>query len=270
MRLGIGSYTYTWAIGVPGREPARKMTAMALLEEAVRLGVSVVQICDNLPITDLPDAELDACERFARQHGIQIELGTRGASPAQLRQYLGLARRFDCEFLRIVVHEKDRPFDRANVLSQLREVLPEFQRDNVKLAIENYDWSSLDELVRLVEELGAEHCGICLDTVNSFGAPDGIRGVVELLAPYTLNLHLKDFTVRRVNSQMGFVVEGCAAGSGDLDVPWLLGRMRALGRDVNAIVELWTPERSSVEETIELERTLAEASVRCLRNYIPD
>ena len=111
MRLGIGSYTYSWAIGVPGHEPACQMTVQALLEEAVRLGVSVVQICDNLPITDLSAAELDACEAFARQHGIQIELGTRGSSPALLRQQLGLARRFGCHFLRTVLPEKDRPFE---------------------------------------------------------------------------------------------------------------------------------------------------------------
>ena len=156
------------------------------------------------------------------------------------------------------------------MLRQLREVLPEFQRANVKLAFENYDWASLPDQARLVEALGAEHCGICLDTVNSFGAPDGLRGVVELLAPYTLNLHLKDFTLRRMNSQLGFVVEGCAVGAGNLDVPWLLGRMRAHGRDVNAIVELWTPERGSLDETIKRERSLSEDSVRYLRQFIHD
>jgi sugar phosphate isomerase/epimerase len=109
----------------------------------------------------------------------------------------------------------------------------------VKLALENHDRFDSRTLAAIVVELGTEHAGVCLDTVNSFGALEGPAIVVPTLAPYTLSLHVKDFTVRRPPHQMGFVVEGCAAGAGRLDLPWILGVLRAAGRDVNAILETW-------------------------------
>ena len=39
MRLGVGSYTYSWAIGVPGHPPDLPMTAVDLLNTAAGLGV---------------------------------------------------------------------------------------------------------------------------------------------------------------------------------------------------------------------------------------
>ena len=50
MRAGLSSYTYTWAVGVPGYSPARPLTLVQLLERAASLSVSVVQIADNLPL----------------------------------------------------------------------------------------------------------------------------------------------------------------------------------------------------------------------------
>ena len=45
-----------------------------------------------------------------------------------------------------------------------------------------------------------------------------------------MNLHIKEFTIHRVDHQLGFVIEGCPAGQGRLDVPWLLQELHASGR----------------------------------------
>jgi hypothetical protein len=39
---------------------------------------------------------------------------------------------------------------------------------------------------------------------------------------------------------------------------------------VNAVLELWTPRAATLDETIALEAEWAEASVRYLRQLIPD
>ena len=135
-------------------------------------------------------------------------------------------------------------------VARLAPLVPRFAEAGVRLAIENHDRFPTPTLVEIVERLAPDHVGICLDTVNSFGALEGPDDVVERLAPYALNLHVKDFTISRVNGQMGFVVEGAPAGRGRLQVPWLLERIAAAGRDVNAILELWTPRQSGLEETI--------------------
>ena len=269
MRLGIGSYTYTWAIGVPGNMPARPMSVLDLMCEARRLRLNVLQFCDNLPLTSLTASERQSVEELARQLQLEIEVGTRGLEPENLRANLRVAQQFRCPFLRVVI---DSPGDEPTpdqVVQRLRPLLPEFAAAGVRLAIENHDRFTCETLIGIVRALGTDQVGICLDTVNSFGALEGPATVVESLAGHALNLHIKDFTVSRVRCQMGFEISGCPAGQGRLDVPSLLDKLRRARREVNAILELWTPYGPTLDETIERERQWAEQSVTYLRGLIP-
>ena len=88
--------------------------------------------------------------------------------------------------------------------------------------------------------------------------------------PLTLCLHVKDFTVRRVSHNMGFVVEGCAAGQGRLDVPWLFKALHGVPNPFNAILETWVTPSDSLDETIARECAWAEDGIRYLRTLAPD
>jgi sugar phosphate isomerase/epimerase len=240
-----------------------------LLGKARALGVRVVQFADNLPLTSLSDLELDALAAAAAAQGVAIELGTRGLDRARLEAHLALARRFGAPLVRLVV---DSPGDEptpSEATDRLRPIVAAYAGEGIKLALENHGLFPARTLAHRVEELGRARVGSCLDTVNSFGALEGPEVVVGTLAPYALNLHVKDFIIRRVSSQMGFVVTGCPAGQGRLNVPWLLERLRTAGRDVNAILELGTPFGPTLDATIAQEQAWAEASIRCLRQFIP-
>lgn len=270
MRLGLGSYAFAWAIGVPGHPPATPLDHFGLLAEAARLGLRVVQVCDNLPLTRLSPAALTAFEQQAQAAGIAVEVGTRGLQPDNVWAHLHLARRFRSPFVRLVVDSPGDEPSPAEVVTRLRALLPGFQRAGIRLALENHDRFPARALAWIIEQLGPEHAGVCLDTVNSFGALEGPEVVVSHLAPYTLNLHVKDFNISRVSSNMGFVVAGSPAGEGRLDLPWLFECLRAAGRDVNAILETWPPFGATLEETIARERVWVETSVRNLRRFLTD
>lgn len=270
MRLGIGSYTYTWAVGVPGHLPAQPMGARDLLERARRLGVGVVQIADNLPLHRLPTAELEELDRRAGELGISVEVGTRGIDPKHLACYIELAARLRSPILRVVVDTGDHHPDEEEIVKIVGGVVPELRNAGICLAIENHDRFPVRVLRQIVEKIGSDCAGVCLDTVNSFGALEGPETVIETLGPWTVNLHVKDFSIERVSHAMGFVVEGKPAGSGRLNVPRLLERLRAFGRDPNAILELWTPPGETLEATIAREAEWAEDSVRYLRSLIPE
>ncbi len=268
MRLGIGSYTYPWAIGIAGHPPDRPLTAADLLKKAADLGVGVVQICDNLPLDRMGEQDLNALAADARARGIAIEVGTRDIRPDHLRIYLALARRLGSPILRVVVDAEEHRPSPDEVVALLTPLLPEFERAGVCLAIENHDRFAARVLAGIVDRLGSAHVGVCLDTVNSFGALEGPEAVVEALAPFTVNLHVKDFEIHRAGSQLGFTVEGRPAGQGRLNVPWLLERLRAAGRDPNAILELWTPPAADLPATIAREDTWARESIAALRQWI--
>ena len=59
MLIGISSYTYTWAVGVPGSLPEKQLSAYDLADKAAELGLKLVQIADNLPLEKLSENELN-------------------------------------------------------------------------------------------------------------------------------------------------------------------------------------------------------------------
>ena len=269
MRLGISSYSYTWSIGVPGSIPENPITAVDLLSQAVRLGVGVVQIADNLPLDRLTRSELRDLKARADAQGISIEVGTRGIDRVNLQHYLKLASFLGSPILRIVVDTPNHHPTPDEVVDTLQYLENAFKAARIRLAIENHDRFPCATLVKMIDSLGKDWTGICLDTVNSLGALEGPDVVIKLLGPLAINLHLKDFTIFRASHLMGYAVEGRPAGKGDLDIPGLLKKLSLFGQHPNAILELWTPPESSIHETIAKEHLWVNESISYLREFIP-
>ncbi len=265
MRLGLGSYGLAWAIGVPGFPVRAPLDAFGLVRRAVEWKLGVVQIDDNLPLEQLPAQDLGALRSLADRSGVELEIGMRGLLEDAVARHLEVARAVGATLLRAVI---DAPgFEPApdEVVASLRRLAPALERAGVTLAIENHDRFPSRALAEMVRAAASPRVGICLDTVNSFGALEGPAVVVEALGPLTVNLHLKEFSVRRATHTMGFVVEGAPAGEGRLDIPWLLRRLRKLGRDFNAILEQWVPPEQDVERTLAKELDWAQRSLAYLR-----
>ena len=270
MKLGISSFTYAWAIGIPGYLPERPMTAVELLCRVSELGVKLVQVADNLPIDQLSGAELAAFGRLAADLNVSIELGARGIGVGHLRTYLRLAERLRSPVLRVVIDTADHHPAESEIIDTISAIIPEFERAQVCLAIENHDRFKAETLAGFLKQIDSEYVGNCLDTVNSFGALEGPEVVVETLAPWAVSLHVKDFAVFRPRHHGGFTIEGRPVGRGRLDVPWLLERLRSYGRDPNAILEQWPPVGATLADTIATEHAWAVESVEYLRQFIPE
>lgn len=270
MRLGIGSYTYVWAVGVPGYPPPpRPLTAFTLLEKATELGVRVVQIADNLPLDRMPDADRVTLVRQAEQLRIDLEVGTRGIRTDHLRRYLRIATELRSPILRVVTDTEDHKPTLDEIVGILRPVMPEFERAGVSLAIENHDRFRAAALAEILDLVESPFVGVCLDTANSIGCVENVATLLAVLGPRVVNLHVKDYCVFRPPHHKGFVVEGRPSGQGQLDVSRLLAALQAHGRDPNAIVELWPPPEPTIEAAVAKEDEWARASVRYLRQFIP-
>jgi sugar phosphate isomerase/epimerase len=270
MKLGIGSYTYPWGVGLPGFTPNCPLSPVGLLDKAKRLDVKVVQFCDNLSIADLSKSELDLLLGLAQDYRIDIEVGARGISPSGMMKHLELAGRCRSKFVRFVVDSGTERPTPTQVVERVKPFVPAYSDRGIIIAFENHDRFSVRELIDIVSELGPNYTGICLDTVNSFGACEMPLDVVKALAPFTKNIHVKDFQIERIESQMGFEIIGAPAGGGRLDIPWMIGYMRSAGRDVNVIIELWTPRGLDIDSTVRLEEQWADDSVKYMRKYLKD
>jgi sugar phosphate isomerase/epimerase len=266
MRSGISSYTYTWAIGVPGKEPQKPMTVFELIEKAAEFQVPVVQLADNLPLHQLSFEQLTEIKMFANEREVQIEPGARKMTDELLEKYIGIAKLFDSPVLRFVIDGQDFEPSLEDVHQIIRNALPVLKEENVILAIENHDRFKAREFVSMVEKAGSNLVGICLDTVNSMGAGEGLETVIELLAPLTVNLHVKEFSVERVFHKMGFIIEGKPLGQGMLPVRELLEKVSP--RCTSAILEQWTPPEETISATIQKEDLWAIQSINYLKSIL--
>src|SRR5512134_3029095 len=103
MRLGLSSFTYTWAVGVPGSPPATPLGAAHLLRRAAEHGVACVQIADNLSLERLTDRERRDLRTLATELGVAVEVGARGLTPERLARHLELSAFFRSPVLRFVI-----------------------------------------------------------------------------------------------------------------------------------------------------------------------
>jgi sugar phosphate isomerase/epimerase len=279
MKLGINTYTYMWSIGFQGVNPAYPdkaacpavpLTLLGLLEKAHSLGIHLVQTGPNLPVDGLPEADLDIFIQTAKDWGIQLELGTRGLDREHLVKQIALARRMGATLIRTLPEIRGEYITKVHqILPVLQTILPLLSGECLQLAIENGRIPTSD-LRWLLDELGSPQVGVVLDMVNSLAVPEGWKEVTRQLAPHTMCVHYKDFTIRRAWHMMGFICEGVPSGKGLLEPEWLFDALRVSPYDYNVIIELWPPEQETIESTVILEQQWAEESVDFLRQYIKD
>lgn len=265
MILGISSFAYGWSVGVRGSMPRRPLDEQGLIGQAIALGVSCVQFGDNLPVHSLPDERKKKLLERARQAGIRLEIGARGLTPESLQQYLECSTCFGSPLLRYVVDDDGYEPEIPAIISILKNVAGELKERKIRLGIENHDRFKARELAHIVETCSSDYIGICLDTVNSIGAGEGLEFITEILAPYTFNLHIKDFKARRPEHKMGFTVTGVPAGSGSIDIHWLLEKLSPFQRCTSAVLEQWVPPEQTIDATVSRELQWAKESIGYLQ-----
>ncbi|MEY4498582.1 MAG: hypothetical protein RJA40_687 [Actinomycetota bacterium] len=268
MKLGISSFTFPWAIGGIESDHPVAMTALELLERAHELRGDVLQIADNLPIGGLSEAELTGLKAQADSYGIALEVGTRGIKSENLETFLSIAQKLSSPILRVVIDSKGHEPSIPEIVDLLKPFESKFKKAGIKLAIENHDRLTCAEFNEIIDQVGSDWVGICLDTVNSLGAVEAPNTVIPALAPRAVNVHMKDFEIVRTNGQMGFTVRGTALGEGSLNMAEVISAVGGTKREITAVIELWTPRQNSYEATVALENEWANISVANLRKSI--
>lgn len=265
MKLGISSYAYTWVIGVSGNIPERPLDYYGLCEKAIQLGISKIQFADNLPLDKFTDAELDRFAFRAEQNCLQLEAGARGMTEESLGKYIEIASKIGSPLLRFVIDGTGFTPDIMTIISIIKNAVGVLEKKNIILALENYERFKTCEFADIVEKVGSEQVGICLDTVNSLGAAESIDTVIETLGPLTVNLHLKEFIIKRCYHKMGYTIEGLPCGEGMLNIETLLKKVSK--RCDSAILEQWVPPESNLECTVRKEDEWAKKSISYLKNF---
>jgi sugar phosphate isomerase/epimerase len=264
-KIGVGSWTFPWAIGtVLHHRPEPVLDPLGVVQRAKDLGVHVVHYLDNLPLDMCDDGTIERAGGFAAQHGIEVEIGTRGTDPGHLFRYLEIAEMIGARLVRTMGGWHGAPATLQEIGDNLSKVLPSFEKTGVRIALENYEAYRTSDLASLVARIGHPALGICLDLTNSFGALESADEILSNLVPFTISVHIKEFAVERLEFLMGFAFRGKPTGKGRLPLQKIFGALAAASRQANVIVEQWPPFQGTLAKTLELELDWARQSVEHL------
>ena len=264
MRLGLGSYAYRWSIGIKDQQPERPMTPFEVLDAAANYGLAVVQYADNLPLDRLDEADQHRLREVADAKGLALELGTQSFDADEVSRYLAIGERLHARILRVALDAADAQVPVPNLAEALRPLLDRAQAAGIRIAIENHFNYPSPRMVELLDTVGGDTLGVCLDVANSICAGEWPEETVRMLAPYAINLHLKDYVIEPDTYGVGFYIHGVPLGEGRAPISWILDQLAHCPPETSVILEHWLPMRGDAgraraEEKPWLDRTVAAA-----------
>lgn len=237
--LGLSTYAYFWRTSDRVPEPMTLDDAMR--DAATHDGIDLFQICDHLPLDEASDERLAAIRALADDLGLTLEVGTRGTHPDHLARYLHVARALGATLVRSMWTNGDDQPDGAETERRLRAALPAYEQAGVTLALETYEVVATNDLVAVVEAIGSDHLGICLDPANTVARLEQPAEVVASTAPYVKNWHVKDSGFTRSPGWVGFQYTGVPIGTGVVDHAGIRAVIDPDARGINRVIEFWLP-----------------------------
>jgi sugar phosphate isomerase/epimerase len=228
LRLGIDAFSLNW----------QGWTAVETLEYAAGLGVENVQFSER-GFLDSPEVEyLHKLRARADELHLSIEVGMRsfdrfssifdaslGSGEEQLVEMIDVAMACGSPVVRCLLGGAAErlgppPIDQhvGECIRVLRDVVPYAREHGVKIAVENHGGVDLlaRELRGLVEAVGSDSVGVCLDTGNPTYAAEDPMVTAEVLAPYTLTTQVRDTRVWA--TERGAMAQWVPFGDGNVDI----------------------------------------------------
>ena len=224
--------------------PQRILGADRLLEIAAAVGAAGAH--GGMVETTLEWAR--RTRRLKEDLGMYLEIQTflPRPDPAEFDRFVSIAKEAGATSLRVVCllgrryELMETPDDWKNAVAgfhkQIAAAVPIAERHRMPLGIENHkDWR-VDEQVALLEHYSSEYLGVCLDTGNNLAILDDPLETVERLAPWTVNVHLKDMGMEECDT--GFLLSEVPLGDGFLDMPRIVDTIRAARPEVRFSLEM--------------------------------
>jgi len=269
MELGIGSYSFRWALGTSDFAPTRPLALVDLVAEAAQLGCRVLQIADNRELDSASRDELVRLLAQARSAGVRLQVGLSGASASRLAHYLDIAMSLEADLVRLVLHGEGVDPTDAQAAAVLREVADDYERAGVRVGIENHFLTPSSHMIDILDAVDSPTVGVVLDVANSIMCSEWPAETVTALAPWAFCLHLKDYRIVPDAEGVGGHIVGAPLGRGLTDIEAVLDAVAPFDVGTLAIIlEQWVPRLGSVAETLAAETYWRETSVQHLKPII--
>jgi sugar phosphate isomerase/epimerase len=265
MKIGLDQYTIHHL----------SLDARGVLDFAAERGLEGVQFGSALQLSPTLDPdEIRAVREYAEARGLYLELGIpsvnaqqaaphfraepeayaerleelmRAAAPAgatRLRTFIGaqfqvlpdsVVRRMGD--LRYDPARPEVPWDRqlSDTTEVLRRLAPAARELGVRLALETHQDATSFQLLRIIEAIGADVVGICLDTANVMVRMEDPLEAARRLAPHVLMTHTKDAALLFHETGLRWQCRPC--GQGAVPFPEIMAVLAPHAPDLNLSIE---------------------------------
>lgn len=136
----------------------------------------------------------------------------------------------------------DRLDEFRRFMDQARQALvwarPVVEKHRLRMAIENHKDLRTGELLEIVRKQDSPLVGVCVYTGNNLALLETPRETVDMLSPHAFTSHIKDMGVAEFSD--GFLLSEVPLGTGMLDLPAVVARLRQANPNIRLNLEMIT------------------------------
>jgi len=198
---------------------AGEMDVFGFIERCAEFGLDGVQLNVNGPglghVGGAEPGHLREIRKMTEGLGMFVEVDSRGTEPAHLADMLRICEAVGADLLRTYVScGGDLTQELAQAPEHLRQILPMCADMGIRVAVENHEYETSQEVLEVVRRVDSEWVGTHVDTGNSMMVWEDPVAATAALAPYAASSHLKDHIVIVAGEPL---VVGVALGTGSTD-----------------------------------------------------
>lgn len=148
--------------------------------------------------------------------GMFVEIDTSGTDPGHLAHALRICEAVGADVLRTYASVGgDLAQELRQATGNLKQVLPMCADCGVRIALENHEYETAQDILAVVQAVGSEEVGVLVDIGNSMMVWEDPVEAVRTMAPYAVSSHFKDHVVILDHDEP--LVVGVALGRGNID-----------------------------------------------------
>lgn len=163
------------------------------------------------------DEHLDKVRKEIEKYGLYAEIDTRGTETAHLTKVIEVAHKIGADIIRTYCCFGKYDAERLKRAPEdIKKIVPLLKKYRIKLAVENHEEETADEIIKVIKEVNSPWVGAHCDIGNSMMAWEEPIEAIKKLAPYTFTTHFKDHIIIEDGNE--FKVCGVPVGKGTIDL----------------------------------------------------
>lgn len=160
---------------------------------------------------------LERVKAEIQKYNLFSEIDTNGTDPEHLAKVIEVAHKIGADVIRtyVCIGEYD-PKRLEKAPHDIKQIVPLLKKYRIKLAVENHEEETTDEVIKIIREVNSPWVGAHCDIGNGMMAWEDPVEAVRKLAPYAFTTHFKDHIIIKDDEE--YKVCGVPAGEGNIDL----------------------------------------------------